>query len=230
MRKLLVGLVVLVVLLAVADRVAAAYANRRLAAQVKTELELQQDPTVRVHGIPFLTQALRGRYSDVRVRIPDYDSGPLQNIVIDARLQGVRAPLGDVLNGRLDDVPVDKITGDLTIGYDDLARASGISGLRITREGDTLRVSGSVTVLGRQVDAVAVGRVEVKGSDIQITAEQAQVEGVELPQTAIDLANRALSFAVSPRSLPLALRITNVRTEPDALVVSAESEKAVLSR
>ena len=230
MRKLLVGLLVLVVLLAVADRVAAAYANRRLAAQVKTELQLQQDPTVRVHGIPFLTQALRGRYSDARVRIPDYDSGPLQNIVIDARLQGVRAPLGDVLNGRLDDVPVDRITGDLTIGYDDLARASGISGLRIIRDGDALRVSGSVAVLGRRVDAVAVGRVEVKGNDIQITAEQAQVEGVELPQTAIDLANRALSFAVSPRSLPLALRITNVRTEADALVVSAESEKAVLSR
>jgi hypothetical protein len=229
-RKLLVGLLVLVVLVVLADRVAAAYADRRLASQVKTELALQDEPTVRVRGIPFLTQALRGRYSDVRVRIADYDSGPLQNIAIDARLQGVRAPLGDVLKGRIDSVPVDRITGDLTISYADLARASGISGLRLTREGDALRVSGSVTVLGRQVNAAAVGRVEVHGSDIRITAEQAQVNGVELPQAAIELANKALSFAVSPRSLPLSLRITDVRTDRDALVVSAESDQAVLSR
>jgi hypothetical protein len=87
-----------------------------------------------------------------------------------------------------------------------------------------------VTVLGRQVNAAAVGRVEVHGSDIRITAEQAQVNGVELPQAAIELANKALSFAVSPRSLPLSLRITDVRTDRDALVVSAESDQAVLSR
>jgi LmeA-like phospholipid-binding len=229
-RKVLVGLVVLVVLVVIADRVGAAVANRKLAGQVRTELALQEDPTVRVQGIPFLTQALGGRYKDVRVQIPDYDSGPLQNIVVDARLQGVHAPLGDVLNGRLTSVPVDKITGDLTISYDDLARASGISGLHIVRNGDALKLTGSVTILGRQLDATATGRVEVDGSDLKITAEGAAVDGVELPQTAIDLANRALSFAISPRSLPLALRITDVRTADDALLVSAESDQAVLSR
>lgn len=230
MRKLLIALVVLVVLVVVGDRVAAAYANRRLASQVRTELALTEEPTVRVRGVPFLTQALGGRYKDVRVQIPDYDSGPLQNIVVDARLEGVHAPLGDVLNGRLSSVPVDRITGDLTISYEDLARASGIEGLRITREGDALRVTGSVNVLGRRLDAVAVGRVEVDGSDLKITAERATVDGVELPQAALVAANRALSFAVSPRELPLSLRITNVRTEQDAVVVSAQSDQAVLSR
>jgi hypothetical protein len=229
-RKLLIGLLVLAVLLVVGDRVAAAYANRRLAAQVRTELALEQKPTVRVNGIPFLTQALGGNYKDVRVQIADFDSGPLQNIVIDARLQGVRAPLGDVVNGRLSSVPVDRITGDLRISYDSLARASGIEGLRITREGEALRVTGSVEVVGRRVDAVAVGRVEVEGSDLKITAERATVEGVELPQVAVDAANRALSFAVSPRELPLSLEITNVRTEQDAVVVSARSDQAVLTR
>lgn len=230
MRKLLVGLLVLVVLLVVGDRVAAAYANRRLASQVRTELALEQNPTVRVSGIPFLTQALGGNYEDVRVQIDDYDSGPLTDIRIDARLQGVRAPLGDVVNGRLTSVPVDRITGDLTISYDSLARASGIQGLRITKEGEALRVTGSITVLGRQVDAVAVGRVEVQGNDLNIVAERASVEGVELPQVAINAANEALTFAVSPRDLPLALEITNVRTEQDAVVVSARSDRAVLTR
>lgn len=230
MRRLLIGLLVVVVLLVVADRVGAAYANRRLAAQVRTELALQRDPTVRIRGVPFLTQAIGGRYRDVQVLLPDVDSGPLQNVAIDARLRGVHAPLGEVLRGRIAEVAVDRITGELTIGYDDLARASGIPGLRIVRAGDALRVSGSVRVLGRQVDASGVGRVEVDGSDIVITAEQAEVEGVQLPPAALESAARALSFAVSPRSLPLSLRITAVRTEQDALLVSAESDDAVLRR
>lgn len=230
MRRLLIALVVLALLAVAADRVGVVVAQRALAGQIRTELGLQQTPTVTIHGIPFLTQAVRGRYSDVQVVLPDVDSGPLQDIGVDARLLGVRAPLADVLRRRIDEVPVDRITGDLTIGYDDLARASGISGLRIVREGDALRLSGSVEVAGRQVDASAVGRVEVADNDIVITAEQAEVDGVDLPQRALDAAARLLSFTVSPRGLPLSLQITGVRTEQDALLVSARSDDAVLRR
>ena len=230
MRRLLIALAVLVGLVVVADRVGVLLAQRALASQIETELALQQTPEVSVRGIPFLTQAVGGRYEEVRVVLPDVDSGQLQNIGVDARLLGVRAPLGDVLRRQVDEVPVDRITGDLTIDYDDLARASGISGLRIVRDGDALRVSGTVEVLGRQVDATAVGRVEVADNDIDIVAEQAQVAGVRLPQPALDLAARLLSFRVSPRDLPLELRITGVRTGDEALQVTAESDAAVLRR
>ncbi len=230
MRRLLIALAVLVGLVVVADRVGVLLAQRALANQIETELALQQTPEVSVRGIPFLTQAVGGRYEEVRVVLPDVDSGQLQNIGVDARLLGVRAPLGDVLRRQVDEVPVDRITGDLTIDYDDLARASGISGLRIVRDGDALRVSGTVEVLGRQVDATAVGRVEVADNDIDIVAEQAQVAGVRLPQPALDLAARLLSFRVSPRDLPLELRITGVRTGDEALQVTAESDAAVLRR
>lgn len=194
MRRLLIVLGVLVVLLAIADRVGVAVAERALANQIRTELELDESPDVSIRGIPFLTQALGGDYKEVRVGLPDVDSGPLQDIGVDARLYGVQAPLGDVLRRQIDEVPVDRITGDLSVGYAELARASGISGLRIVREGESLRLSGSVEVLGRQVDASATGRVEVAGNDIVITAEQAVVNGVEVPQTALELAARLLSF------------------------------------
>ena len=49
-------------------------------------------------------------------------------------------------------------------------------------------------MLGRQVDASAVGRVEVAGNDIVITADQAEIAGVEVPQAALDIAARLLSF------------------------------------
>jgi len=229
-RRLLIALVVLAGLLVAADRIGVVVAQRALAAEIRTELALQQTPEVRIGGFPFLTQAARGRYEDVHVVLPDVDAGSLQDIRVDARLAGVRTPLADVLRRQVDEVQVDRITGDLTIGYEELARASGTSGLRIARQGDALRVSGSVEVLGRQVDASAVGRVDVENNELVITAEQAEVGGVQLPQAALDTAGRLLSFRVSPQGLPLSLRITGVRIGDGALDVSAVSEDAVLRR
>ena len=228
MRKLVIAGIVVLGLLIAGDRIAAVVAGRVLAGEIRTQLALDQTPDVSIRGIPFLTQALGGDYSDVRVTIPDVDSGALQNIVVDARLQGVRVPLGDALRRQVDEVPVDRITGDLTVRYDELARASGITNLRITHEGDALRLAGSVQVLGRQVEASATGRVEVSGSDLVISADQAVIDGFEVPEATLDAAARLLSFRVSPSGLPLSLRITSVDVEDDGLRVGAVSEDAVL--
>ena len=93
-----------------------------------------------------------------------------------------------------------------------------------------MEVSEGRTIRCRQVDASAVGRVEVVGNDIAINAERAEIAGVEVPQAALDVAARLLSFRVSPRGLPLSLRITGVRTGDTLLEVTAESDDAVLRR
>lgn len=228
MRRLLVVLVVLLALLAVADRVGVLVADRVLASQVQDQLALDQTPHMSIRGIPFLTQAVGGKYGDVRVQLPDVDAGALENIAVDARLRGVHVPLSAVVRRQVDQVPVDRISGTLTVRYDELARASGISGLRIVRDGDSLKLTGSVRVLGRQLNASAVGRVEVRGNDLAINAEQAEVAGVPVPQVALDAAARLLSFKVSPTNLPLSLRITSVDIGEDALFVSAVSDDVVL--
>jgi ABC-type amino acid transport substrate-binding protein len=228
MRRLLVVLVVLVALLAVADRVGVVVAQSVLASQIQDQLQLDQTPDVSIRGIPFLTQAIRGTYRDVRVTLPDVDAGALQNIAVDAQLRGVHVPLSDAIRRQVNQVPVDRISGTLEVGYDELARASGISGLKITRDGDSLRLSGSVQVLGRQLEASAVGRVEVDGDNININAERAEVAGIPVPQTVLDAAARLLSFRVSPTNLPLSLRITSVDVGQDGLLVSAVSDDVVL--
>jgi DUF2993 family protein len=228
MRRLLIVALVLLALLVAADRIGVAVANRVLAGEIRNQLALDETPDVSIRGIPFLTQALGGDYEEVRVEIPDVDSGALQNIVIDARLQGVRVPLGDALRRQVDEVPVERITGDLSVGYEELARASGIAGLRIVRDGEALRLTGSVVVLGQQVDASATGRVEVSGDNLVISADRAEVDGIEVPEAALDAAARLLSFRVQPTGLPLALRITGVDIEDAGLRVSAVSDDAVL--
>jgi hypothetical protein len=228
MRRLLIALVVLAALLVVADRVGVVVAENRLASQIQQQLGLDSKPDVSIRGIPFLTQAISGTYKDIRVQLPDVDAGDVQNVAVDARLQGAHVPLSAALRGHVDQIPVDRISGTLLIPYDELAKASGISGLKITREGDSLRLTGSVQVLGRSIQVEAVGRVEVDNGRIAINAEQAKVAGIPVPQAVLDQAARLLSFRVQPRNLPLNLRITAVRLADDGLLVDAVSDDVVL--
>jgi hypothetical protein len=228
MRRLLIVLFVLAALLVVADRVGVVVAQSALASQVQQQLDLDRKPDVSIRGIPFLTQAISGTYKDVRVQLPDVDAGSVQDIAVDARLQNAHVPLSDAIRGDVSRIPVDRISGTLGIRYDELARASGISGLTITKDGSALRLSGSVQVLGRSIEASAVGRVEVDGGQIAINAEQAEVGGVPVPQAVLDTAARLLSFRVQPRNLPLDLRITAVRIGDTGLLVDAVSDDVVL--
>jgi hypothetical protein len=228
MRRLLIVLVVLAAVLVVADRVGVIVAENALAGQIQQQIDLDGKPDVSIRGIPFLTQAVGGTYKDIRVQLPDVDAGDVQDVAVAARLQGAHVPLSDAVRGNVDQIPVNRISGTLSIPYDQLARASRIPALRITRDGDSLRLSGSVQVLGRTVDAEAVGRVEVDGGRIAINAEQAEVAGVPVPPAALDAAARLLSFRVSPSNLPLSLRITSVDIGDDALLVSAVSDDVVL--
>lgn len=229
-RRLLISVLILAVLLVVADRVAVVVADHAVARQVRTELAAGQDPSVHIHGFPFLTQAIRGRYGDVGVRIPDVTSGPLRNVTVDARLRGVHAPLSDLLAGRVKEVPVDQITGTVTVGYADLARASGVPGLTITPSNGALRVAGRLTVLGQPISAAATARISVVDGDLVVTADQAQVNGVPASAAAVAAATRLLSFRVSPRQLPLALRITGVDVGATSLSVAAQAQNVVLRK
>lgn len=228
MRRLLIVLVVLAALLVAADRIGVVVAQNRLASELQQQLDLDAKPDVSIRGIPFLTQAIRGTYKDIRMQLPDVDAGDVQDLAVNARLQGAHVSLSDALGGNVDRIPVDQISGTLLIPYDQLARASGISGLTITREGDSLRLTGSVQVLGRPVKAEAVGRVEVNDGRIAINAEQATVAGIPVPEAVLDEAARLLSFRVQPRNLPLNLRITAVHLTDTGLLVDAVSDDVVL--
>ena len=228
MRRLLIVLVVLAALLVAADRVGVVVAQNRLASEIQQQLDLNAKPDVSIRGIPFLTQAIRGTYKDIRMQLPDVDAGDVQDLSVNARLQGAHVSLSDALGGNVDRIPVDQISGTLLIPYDQLARASGISGLTITREGDSLRLTGSVQVLGRPVKAEAVGRVEVNDGRIAINAEQAKVAGIPVPEAVLDEAARLLSFRVQPQNLPLNLRITAVHLTDTGLLVDAVSDDVVL--
>ncbi len=136
MRKLVIAVLVLVGLGVAADYGAAAAAEYQVAKQTREELGLAADPSVRINGFPFLTQALLGHYSDIDMRADGLSVGPLHDVALEATLQDVDAPLSEVRSGDLSSVRADQVDGRIRIKDKDLGRAIGIEDLRIQPASD----------------------------------------------------------------------------------------------
>ncbi|GGK94795.1 hypothetical protein Sme01_57510 [Sphaerisporangium melleum] len=218
MRKLFVSLILLGVLLAVLDRVAVAGVQREVARQVAARYDLATPPAVEVHGIPFLTQAIAGRYEEVTVSIGRISvPGGAHVERVDAVLRGVRAPLMDLIqNSATADVRADEVTGTVVISRQTL-EARAPRGLRVRGNGDdTLQVTGDVTVAGVTIPVTAKMKIEVIKGGIRLTPEN--VNGIQVPN-----ATRLLSFTVPVKELPLNLKIERVRSIPEGLAVEGRA-------
>ncbi|MEU8265522.1 DUF2993 domain-containing protein [Sphaerisporangium sp. NPDC049002] len=214
MRKLIVFLILLGVLLVVVDRVAVAGVQSEVSRQVAAQYDLDTPPKVEVRGIPFLTQAISGRYEEISVAMGPMTTPDGAKISrIDAVLHGVNAPLMDLIqNAATADIRAERVTGTVVISRQTLdARAP--RGLKVQGNGDdTLNVTGKLTVAGITIPVTAKMKIEVVKGGVRLTPEN--VNGIQVPN-----ASRALSFTVPIKDLPLNLKIEKVRTTPEGLAV-----------
>ncbi len=230
MRRLLLLLVVVGGLAVVGDRVAAAYADRVVAAELQATAGLAAPPEVDVRGFPFLTQALRGEYRHVQVRATGVSAGEVELAELTATLSGVRAPLRDVLGGRLDAVRVEDVEARALLSYAALSRRSGDRQLTVTPAGEAVRVRGSVRVLGQDFAATTTSTVVLEGEDLVVTAQEVDV-GNETAGRAVSraLGNR-LDIRVPVGGLPYDLRLVGVAVDPDGVRLLATAQGVVLTR
>ncbi len=70
-----VGLIVILLILVVGDRVANAYTENQMASQVQSSLDLSGKPTVTIQGIPFLTQLAARDFRTVNVNASNETAG-----------------------------------------------------------------------------------------------------------------------------------------------------------
>jgi hypothetical protein len=129
-----IALVVLILLLVGADFGAAAYAEHMISQKARTQLQLTDDPSVTIHGFPFLTQALGGDYSHISVSAAGVPVGDkLQDVALNAELEGVTAPLSDLTSGNTKAITIGKLTGSVTIKAADLARVAPLDKIKDLR-------------------------------------------------------------------------------------------------
>lgn len=228
MRRLLVVLVVLVALLAVADRYLVHLAERTVAKQAQSSAGLRERPTVVIHGFPFLTQAVRGRYQRIDVSATDLDRGGVRLARLDVTLLGLQLPLRDALRGSVTSIAVESLDASAVVSFADLAHRSGVMGMTIEPEGTDLRVTGRVKVLGQTVSASALSRVSLRGGRIAVTARSVRVLGQTSPGVVNALAG-VLDLLVPVGTLPYGLRLTGLEVTPAGVLLHARAGPTVLS-
>ncbi|GAA2717031.1 DUF2993 domain-containing protein [Micromonospora olivasterospora] len=234
-RKVLITLVVLLLvlvgLLAVADRVAAGMAERAIAEQVRQEVARQDAqsaaPSVEVGGFPFLTQVLDGRYERISIGLRDVrasvegDALSLPELNVDAR--DVRASL-ETLRTRQGDVVAETVDGRGVIAYDSLAKLLDRPGLTLNERDGKLAVTAPVDVLGQKLTVTGTAEVTV-GKEGQVSLRFADLDAEGLPQvplarTLLNNYARSISIDVPLQDLPLHLKVREVKPLPRGLEVT----------
>ncbi|HVE96317.1 MAG TPA: DUF2993 domain-containing protein [Pseudonocardiaceae bacterium] len=198
MRKLVIAVLVVVGLAVAADFGAAAAAEYALAQQLREQFKLASDPSVRINGFPFLTQAAAGRYSAIDIRATGLPVDPLHDVAVEATLYDVNAPLVEVTSGNLESVRAARVNGRVRIKDSDLGRAIGIEDLRIQQPSDeeikqllpagtpspssqpdsegattndraAIRMVATTDLAGLRAEIIGVGLIELTGGVARIT-------------------------------------------------------------
>jgi hypothetical protein len=211
MRRWILVTAVLLGLLVIADRLALVAADNVVASRIQTDQHLSQRPHVSIHGFPFLTQALSGRYGDVTLTLHDlHDTAvPVQTLTVD--LHGVHVPLGAVTSQHLSSVPVDRATATVLLSFAGLNAYLGDKHLVVSEAANgEIKVTGTVTVQGRTVSASGTGRIEVRGSDLVVTG------------------GAGLDVTIPLSGLPFRIALVGAKATKEGIVVQATASGLVL--
>ncbi len=227
MKALAVLLVLLLGLLVLVDRVAVGFAEDRVAEQIAEKGALQGTPEVDIAGFPFLTQAVAGRYDDVRIGLTAAELGQPEGTRADLVLQGVQVPLSAALSGSVQEVPIDRIDGTATLSYA-LLSAQLPGDTTLVPEGNGLRITRTVEVLGQQLPLTAAGTVALEGADLVVDVDEATGAGVDVPGWLVSQAADLLDLRYTVPALPFGLRLTSVTPAEDGVDVGLEAADTVL--
>ena len=224
----LVLLGVVLGVLVVVDRVGVGIAEDRVAEQLADRGQLVGTPDVEITGFPFLTQAVSGRYSDVRIHLTAEELGQPAGTRADVSLQGVHVPLSDALSGSVQQIPVDRVDGTATLSYALLADQLG-GDTTLARSGDGIQLTKSVEVLGFDFTVTAAGTVTLDGQDVVIDVHDASAGAVDVPDYVLDTADELLDFRYRVPALPFGLELTSVQPAAGGVDVRVQAQDTVLS-
>jgi hypothetical protein len=196
-KRTVAGLVVLAAAAVGVDYGAAAVTESVVAKQMRTQLGLADDPSVRINNFPFLVQAISGTYKSVDVVTDHLAIGPFRDVQVRSQLRDVRAPLSQMLGDGPHTVTVREVEGTARISAVDVERlirsASGVpidkvyidridsDGLEKAVEdgadpsllsldpANAVRMGGDVDVLGETQQVALIAELQLADGRIQLT-------------------------------------------------------------
>ena len=254
MKRLIIGLIVLVGVLVGVDFGAAALAESAVSRQMREQIGLPDDPDVRINGFPFLTQALTGRYSSIDLSAGRLRVGELQEVEVVAELRGVDAPLSEVLWSGPKSLRVAEADGTVRVGADDIERLLGtVDTLRIESlddealaqavedgadaaladvDPDTVaRLVGTTDFLGEDTEVSVIVALELSDGLVRVVPRDIRVGGPDaepLPEAVQAVLRERFTVEIDPGSLPLRVTPTELQAVDGVLEISGTTTDLVL--
>jgi hypothetical protein len=225
-RVLLLIVLFLIVLLVVADRLTEQAAAHALAVKARQTGLLAADPTVTIRGFPFLTQAVRGRYTEIDVETHGIHRGGLRLDTVIGRFRGVHVGLSAALNGRVSSVPIDHATGEVDVIYADLDAFLAARHITVRPDGTNLVVSGSASVLGVTVTVSGPVTVRVSDGSLSLVPDISGLRGPKglLPTAVARTVSSRFTTQVTLNDLPFGLALQSVTVGPAHLTITASAQ------
>lgn len=242
MKKVAIVLVVLVGLLVAADFGAAAIAEYQVSKRLRGNLNLPDDPAVRINGFPFLLQAFAGDYRDVDVTADGVAVARLSNLGVDATLHHVRVPFSDLVSGSVRTVRIDDVVGRVRIRTAELKRLIDVDDLAVDKVSDrdrtatgqpvpanAVKLTGTLDLLGRRTGVLVIASLELVGGQVQIQAHTVRVEGQALPASVEQTVLRLFTVRLDPGALPFNVTPTAVHADAGSLVVEGTARDVIVN-
>lgn len=216
-RGWLISLLVVAGVLVAADRIGVRVAQNLVAERLQQSQNLSAKPAVKIEGVPFLTQAVRGRYSDVRIAA---DGLVLSGQGREVRISHFAARLRDVTVARnFQSAKASSATGAALIDYADLSAAVGVP---LSYAGNQrVTATKSISLLGLEIKGSVTAGVTVNGANtVEFTSPQVVLGDSTVPQQVTDTFARLLDKPIVLSGLPAGLRVRTVTVDAAGLTVT----------
>ena len=225
MRKLLIALVVLVLLGAGADFVAARIFEDRVTEALQREYDLGKRPVVQVRDVPFLPRLATGRFSTIDVAATDATARGINAAQLTLTLHGVRVPR-EVMLGEPGRITVDRADGTIELTEAEVNRLLGdrLQGGALAIKEDGVEVHSRVELLGQPLDVLVSGKLGARQGGVTFTPEEIRLgEQGRVDPSAEDLLTSRFTFQVPLPDLPAGVRLERVDTRPGTVVLSGRA-------
>jgi hypothetical protein len=214
--RLLIALIVLVLLVVAADRVALLVAERLAGDAFQQSQDLPGRPSVSIAGFPFLTQVASGDYDDVRVDAKGLVVGQAEHPL---RLADLKVDLHQVVvTNSFHDFHARTGSAAATVSYAELSKTLGA---QISYAGSgRIRAAKTIAAQGRSVPATA-SAVVTASSATGLTFHNVQVDvaGFPLPADVTDSFHRTFTIPIPLGNLPFGITVQRVDTTAAGIVI-----------
>jgi hypothetical protein len=216
-RLTITAIVVLVVLilLVIADRAAAAYAENRIATQIKTS-GFPVKPKVTIAGFPFLTQIAARDVNQMTISASNVPEGPLDIASVNATLHGVH------INSSFNGATIDQLNGTALITFAGLSQAAGVGDGITLSDGGNNQVKASVN-LGFLSGTALFQVTRTSGNAINVRV----VSAGGLPTSAL---GSLQNFNVPIPKLPAGMSIQSVSVTGQGVLINLAGSHTTLSQ